>query len=148
MLRPFCFMQGMVSLRYKIPPRIVHPFLFIPNIRNIVPITIALLFSRNRGFTKIHEIDFKNRYLTIAYSSHHHRRRNKKRNKERNDGARWRRISSNPPCTNYAKPTVSNYLTRSKTSRKSPPPLKRAFDPISTEQSPPRIYIYIYIAHN
>lgn len=50
-----------------------------------------------------------------------------------------------------AKPTVSNYLTHSKTSRKSPTPPDQAFDPISTEQRPNRICIYIYIhdfAHN
>lgn len=44
-----------------------------------------------------------------------------------------------------AKPTVSNYLTHSKTSRKSPTPPDQAFDPISTEQRPNRICIYIYI---
>lgn len=43
-----------------------------------------------------------------------------------------------------AKPTVSNYLTHSKTSRKSPTPPDQAFDPISTEQRPNRICIYIY----
>lgn len=44
-----------------------------------------------------------------------------------------------------AKPTVSNYLTHSKTSRKSPTPPKQAFDPISTEQGPNRVCVYIYI---
>lgn len=189
MLRAFCFMQGMVSLR------VAHPLLarqgqdtgHCSSVTNVVYteyskhggarryVQLRITFFLSYIHTYVCTKDVRNIYVymyvrketcyvgSLDYPeaeqgwkiSPRPTKRRKGRPLERTDREPSQMAPDIEQSTLYkllpAKPTVSNYLTHSKTSRKSPTPPDQAFDPISTEQRPNRICIYIYIhdfAHN
>lgn len=185
MLRAFCFMQGMISLR------VAHPLLArqgqdtghcssVTNVvyteyskhggaRRYVQLRITF-FSFVYTYICMYEIYmyicmYEKKRVTLDHWTIQKRNKDGKFHRgrpkegrdvlERTDREPSQMAPDIEQSTLYkllpAKPTVSNYLTHSKTSRKSPTPPDQAFDPISTEQRPNRICIYIYIhdfAHN